>query len=375
MSMSPLGRRTLAGSVAAVLASAALTGAGVLSAANGNANTAPAAGGKEAPKAEAKPKPAAKKPPSVTITEADKAGWDFRVQGEYTGDVTGKGKLGAQVIARGGTKFEVAFLVGGLPGDGGDGKTRTTAPAEAPADTPADAKELPVVTVGGGKWTGTIKGGETFEGKTPEGDAFTLKRVNRSSPTLGAKPPAGAVVLFDGTTADEWAGGKIVEQSDGKHLNMGVKSKKAFRDFTLHLEFRLPYMPDARGQGRANSGVYLQDRYECQVLDSFGLTGENNECGGFYQAARPAHNTCLPPLVWQTYDYEFTAAKFDADGKKTADAVVTVRLNGTVVHDKLVLKKETPGGKKESAEPGVLQFQNHGNPVVFRNVWVVEHGK
>ena len=131
-------------------------------------------------------------------------------------------------------------------------------------------------------------------------------------------------------------------------------------------------MPFARGQGRGNSGMYIQGRYEVQVLDSFGLDGKNNECGGIYSISEPKVNMCLPPLSWQTYDYDFTAAKYDADGKKVKNARVTIKHNGVVIHDDLELPNHTPGKHPEADSPGLLYLQGHGNPFVYRNVWVVE---
>ena len=132
-------------------------------------------------------------------------------------------------------------------------------------------------------------------------------------------------------------------------------------------------MPNERGQGRANSGFYSQGRYEVQILDSFGLTGENNECGGIYSIKKPDVNMCFPPLTWQTYDVDFTAAKYDASGKKTADARITVKQNGVVIHDNVALPKATPAAPvAEGPEPGPIYLQDHGNPIRFRNIWVEE---
>lgn len=152
-----------------------------------------------------------------------------------------------------------------------------------------------------------------------------------------------------------------------------IVTKDKFKDFKLHIEFRTPFMPEARGQGRGNSGVYLQGRYEIQVLDSYGLEGRDNECGGIYQVGAPMVNMCLPPLQWQTYDITFQAPRFDASGNKTADAVVRVVHNGVTIHDRRKLPGPTGGAMDGNvAEPGGIYLQDHGNPVRFRNIWLVE---
>ena len=118
--------------------------------------------------------------------------------------------------------------------------------------------------------------------------------------------------------------------------------------------------------------MYFNDQYECQILDSFGLTGENNECGGFYKIVKPLVNMCLPPLSWQTYDADFTMAQYEGD-KKIKPAVVTVRHNGVIIHDKFEFPTNTPGGGLlDESKPGAIHLQNHGNPVHFRNIWIVE---
>ncbi|MBA4191711.1 MAG: DUF1080 domain-containing protein [Planctomycetaceae bacterium] len=290
---------------------------------------------------------------------------DFALQGEYVGTLQNNAdtkKIGVQVVAKGLGEFDVKIHHGGLPGDGWDAKTVSKATAKRGDDGNA--------TITGKEISGIIAGAKSTI--RVGNDECPLTKVERKSTSIGKAAPEGAVVLF-GKEGDEknWEGGKIVELSDGKFLGMGVTSKEKFQGFTAHIEFRLPWMPNSTGQGRGNSGVYLQNRYECQVLDSFGLNGENNECGGIYTQHKPSVNMCYPPLSWQTYDIEFTPAQFGEDGKKTKNGRATIYHNGVKIHDNIEFPKECPGGQKEAATPGPFQFQNHGDPVVYRNVWVL----
>jgi hypothetical protein len=295
------------------------------------------------------------KGPSYTDPKQTDA--DFAFQGEYVGTLGEKKtskKLGVQVIALGEGKFRAVSFVGGLPGDGWNRKTKRTAEGEL--------------------IDGELKlgGFEKEGGKTMNLDLATFEKVQRKSSTLGKKPPKAAVVLFDGMNADGWEGGKMTE--DGL-LMQGCTSKKTFGSHRLHLEFRLPYEPQNRGQGRGNSGIYVQGRYEVQLLDSFGLEGKQNECGGVYSVGAPLLNMCYPPLSWQTYDIDYTAAKYDSDGKLTNNPRMTVRHNGVVIHKDLELPGErntTAAPLKAGPEPGPVYLQNHNNPVRYRNIWVVE---
>ena len=186
------------------------------------------------------------------------------------------------------------------------------------------------------------------------------------------KPPKGAIVLFDGTSVDAWEHkGQPGKMTDDGLLVQGTASKQRFQDHKLHIEFLLPFKPKARGQGRGNSGLYLQGRYEVQMLDSFGLSGEHNECGGIYSIRKPDQNMCYPPLQWQTYDVEFHAAKYDGD-KKVKNAWMSVKHNGVLIHDKVELPKSTTASPmREGSEAGYIYLQDHGNPVHYQNIWVV----
>jgi hypothetical protein len=292
--------------------------------------------------------------------EPAEAGPDYAIQGEYRGKADDGEGLGAQVIALGSGTFQVVFYPGGLPGKGWDGKNRVRLDGK----TQGSQTEFGTASTG---WSGIIADGRLV-GHSDQGEKFNLKRVERKSPTLGKKPPRHAVVLFDGTNADAWVNGKMT--NDGL-LRVGTATKEKWGDATMHLEFRTPFMPKARGQGRGNSGVFVQERYELQILDSFGLEGKNNECGGLYSFKAPDVNMCYPPLLWQTYDIDIESARFDPSGKKVKNAIITVRHNGVVIHDRVELQGPLPAGKPETPEPGGISIQNHGNPVLIRNVWIV----
>lgn len=297
-------------------------------------------------------------------TSPAEAGIDYEIQGEYAATIqTDDGDIdwGGQVIALGDGKFDLVGYKGGLPGAGwkrGDETMKFTGEMK-------DGKKAVFQTgdhsveVADGKLA-LVMNGTTIA---------TLAKVYRKSPTLEMKAPDGATQLFDGTSTDAWENGKIVEDNLLGATNVSTKEK--FGDHTLHIEFRTPMMPKDRGQARGNSGVYMQGRYELQVLDSFGLDGKNNECGGIYTIAEPIVNMCLPPLSWQTYDIDFTAAKYEGD-KKVTNARVTIKHNGVVIHDDLELPGGTPGYKPEGPGDESVFLQNHGDPVAFRNVWIVK---
>lgn len=164
---------------------------------------------------------------------------------------------------------------------------------------------------------------------------------------------------------------KLVEGGAMEVGSGSIVSKAQFRDHRLHLEFRTPFMPKAKGQKRGNSGVYIQGRYEIQVLDSYGLPGRDNECGGIYKAAAPLINMCAPPLQWQSYDVEFYAPRLNAEGAKVHNARITVVHNGVPIHENLEIPDPTPGGVGVD-EPGIggLFLQDHSNKVQFRNIWI-----
>lgn len=233
----------------------------------------------------------------------------------------------------------------------------------------------------GDGWSGTMAGGQ-FTLSRGE-DPITLARVARPSPTLGTAPPPGAIVLFDGSGIEAWAtksgkdwlkpagpaawklvpGGamEIVPGADS------LISREWFGDACVHLEFRTLGAP-------TNSGVYVQARYEVNINETYGRL-DANPCAGLDNAAemKPRLRAARPPLEWQTLDIDFVAPRFDAAGAKIAVATATVLLNGICVYDRQPLNPpKGAAGRLGEAARGPLLLQEHGQPVQFRNIWVLE---
>jgi hypothetical protein len=262
----------------------------------------------------------------------------FLIQGEYT-----KGNEAIQATTLKDGKFLVSTYQGGLPGAGWD-KSKIKSEVLSAADLKSK-----------------------LEG---------YSKSKRISSTMGRKAPANATMtMSDGFTNVKdgilWAGGQTA---------------KDVGSFKMHLEFMLPYKPgrNPSNQDRGNSGVYIFNNYEIQVIDSFALDfdSKNNAiplesinkqwCGCFYKMKLADTNMAFPPLTWQTYDIEFTAPVFEGD-KKVKNARITVFHNGIKIHDDFELLTGTgAGAKRKQLAKGPILFQNHGNPTMFRNVWIVE---
>lgn len=293
---------------------------------------------------------------------------DFPLQGEYAGHVRSPaGRLqwiGVQIIALGNGEFQGVEYAGGLPGNGGH---------LANAERYSGKRTGAALELTGANRQITVEQNHASVRDSSGHDLGRLRKYHRLSKTLRQPPPPGATVLFDGTSTDRLTGATLTSD---RLLNVGFDTKQTVSDFTLHAEFRTPYMPAARGQSRGNSGIYIQERYEVQILDSFGLEGAFNECGALYRTQPPMLNLCFPPMSWQTYDIDFTAARFDSAGKKTTPARITVRLNGIVVQKDYAIPNKTGAGAVEGPDPRPIKFQNHRDAVNFRNIWMIDrsHG-
>ena len=238
------------------------------------------------------------------------------------------------------------------------------------------------ITISGDGWTGSVDASHLIA--TKGGERVELKHVTRTSPTLAAAPPAGAIVLFDGSNLDAWAkkAGKSWLTEDGlapwkivddRAVEVvpgadSIISKKKFGDHRLHLEFRTLGTP-------TNSGVYLQTRYEVNVSETYGQLegGGTGALANCTDGIRPRVRASLPPLAWQTLDIDFRAPRFDASGKKTDNARASVSLNGVKIYEDQELNPPRgAAGRLGEAATGPIMLQEHGAPLQFRNIWVVE---
>jgi len=187
-----------------------------------------------------------------------------------------------------------------------------------------------------------------------------------------------AIMLFGGTDFSHWTAGS--DKKIGWNLVDGamkvvpksgsLMTRRDFTDFKMHIEFKIPQMPpDVKGQGRGNSGIYIQRRYEIQILDSYGLPLKENECASIYKYKAPDKNVCTMPGRWQSYDIIFHAARYEGQ-KKVKNARITMWHNGILVHDNVDVPNKTGAGQQEGPEPGPILLQEHGNEAWFRNIWI-----
>jgi hypothetical protein len=186
------------------------------------------------------------------------------------------------------------------------------------------------------------------------------------------------IVLFDGKDFSQWIAernGPIRWEIEDGAMKItpragGIMTKDNYSDFKMHLEFKYPDMdPSARGQSRSNSGVYIQRRYEVQILDSYGLEPKNNDCGAIYLFKAPDKNACAKPNEWQTYDITFRAARFDGN-TKIENARITVVQNGITIQDNVEIPNKTGAGQPEGPNPAPILLQEHSNVLWFRNIWI-----
>ena len=293
-------------------------------------------------------------------------------------------KLMARVIGQGDDTYEVQFI------EEFDKRVRPYLVASA---RPQGNK----LVLQSGDWKATFDNGVcTGSGIPIAGELmeFELKKIQRVSPTMGKAPPANAIVLYDGSSLGAWKMGsdsgagatwKIEKNGDltsvpadpGVRKRNNLYTKSDFEACRLHLEFKVPYEPENRFQHRANSGVFFQNTYEVQILDSYGNTGSWDDVGAIYKVSPPRVNASYPPGEWQTLDIEYHPAVFNLGGTLQTPPTITVYLNGVVVQkDQPITSPTSHGWKGRQVAPkyvtGPVWLQDHGHQISFRNIWIQE---
>jgi hypothetical protein len=203
------------------------------------------------------------------------------------------------------------------------------------------------------------------------------------TPGTGTAAPSDAIVLFDGKDFSQWEstnggevkwkienGAMIVTEKSGN-----IQTKQSFGDCQLHIEWRTPAQVVGEGQGRGNSGIFFQKKYELQILDSYdNKTYFDGQAGSVYTQNPPLVNACRKPGEWQTYDVVYMAPRFNSDGKVEIPARITVFQNGVLVQNNYIIKgttyDKTTGYVPHHKMP--LELQDHSNPTAFRNIWIRE---
>ena len=339
---------------------------------------------------------------ALLSTQAARAAEPDRIQGNWTGDWTldggGGGKQTAQIIAVGNGEYQGAFTA--YDGSEMDNETfRFIISGTLVDDKISFATTIPLgEKLGTFEWKAELKDG-TLKGRYTNNRNYTggfmLKRVELKPDGLGAKPLPGAVVLFDGKGLDAWTspgGGaptwKIVgdalqvARKNGAKAPQHLVSRMTFEDAQIHLEYRTPYLPEARGQERGNSGVFLQGRYEIQiidnfgqprVLDNFGELADDDSTGAVFGQYAPLVNATLPPGEWQTLDILFLAPRLDANGQVERPGEITITHNGQLIQDRVKIRRPTKGAPiQDLAATAGLILEDGGQPVEYRNLWMVK---
>ena len=196
---------------------------------------------------------------------------------------------------------------------------------------------------------------------------------------LPGEAPSDAVILFDRTSLEKW------QHRDGSPPNWklingtmvvnkgSIETRRKFGDMQIHLEFRMPAPATGKGQDRGNSGVYIHGNYEVQILDSYeNETYFNGQCASLYKTSPPLVNACRPPVIWQTYDIIFHAARFDGTGNVAEKATITVLHNGVLVQDNYAISPTGAASGNRELEKGPVVLQDHSHPVSYRNIWIRE---
>jgi hypothetical protein len=304
------------------------------------------------------------------------------VMGNWAGmwydDATYEGQLAAQVVAQGKGKYHAVLKAH----TGEETPAKGVMEGAAKEDKVEFKGTIDVGPANGGAceiWGQIV--GEKFTGRYSgpgRQGRFEMKKVVKASPTLGAKAPRDATVLFDGKDLSRWTtkDGKPNpwKVADGAMEIMpgagDIMTKEEFGDFVLHLEFCIPLMEEARGQGRGNSGVFVPGNCEeIQILDSFGDELDNGSCGAIYAQKAPDVNASLPPGEWQTYDITCMVPRFDETGKMIRKTIITVKHNGVLIHNEFPAKRQT--SRRHGEDFRRILLQDHGNAARFRNIWLM----